>query len=103
MNEYQPQDRTHADRYWSRHGIYITYKQIGPFTKFSGEVHISSNPAENGPVNDAGALFTGEGNPKRINSQIQALAASDSSTVDYRNKDQSQTCCNAASAVNINP
>ena len=47
-----------------------------------------SNPTENGPVNAVGALFTGEGNPNRISLQIQALAASDSSTVAYRSKGQ---------------
>ena len=52
---------------------------------------ISSNPTENGPVNQAGALFTGQGNLKRINPKIQALAAANASSVDYRTKDQAQT------------
>ena len=52
---------------------------------------ISSNPTERGPVNQAGALFTGQGNLTRISPQIQVLAASNPSTVDYRTKDQTQT------------
>ena len=52
---------------------------------------ISSNPTENGPVNDAGALFTGQENLKNINPQIQALAGSNASAVDYRTKDKTQT------------
>ena len=52
---------------------------------------ISSNPTENGPVNDAGALFTGQENLKRISPQIQALAGSNASAVDYRTKDKTQT------------
>ena len=52
---------------------------------------ISSNPTEHGPVNDAGALFTGQENLKNINPQIQALAGSNASAVDYRTKDKTQT------------
>jgi len=48
---------------------------------------ISSNPTEHGPVNQVGALFTGQGNLKRISPQIQAFAASNASAVDYRNND----------------
>jgi len=44
-----------------------------------------------GPINDAGALFTGQENLKRISPQIQALAGSNTSAVDYRTKDQTQT------------
>ena len=54
-------------------------------------MRISSNPTENGPVNDAGALFTGQENLKRISPQIQALAGSNGSAVDYRTKDKTQT------------
>ena len=52
---------------------------------------ISSNPTENGPINDAGALFTGQENLKRISPQIQAFAGSNASAVDYRTKDKTQT------------
>ena len=52
---------------------------------------ISSNPTESGPVNDAGALLTGQENLKRISPQIQAFAASNASAVDYRIKDKTQT------------
>ena len=52
---------------------------------------ISSNPTEHGPVNQVGALFTGQGNLKRISPQIQASAGSNASAVGYRTKDQTQT------------
>ena len=52
---------------------------------------ISSNPTEHGPVNQVGALFAGQGNLKRISSQIQASAGSNASAVGYRTKDQTQT------------
>ena len=52
---------------------------------------INSNPTEHGPVNDAGALFAGQENLKNINPQIQALAGSNASAVDYRTKDKTQT------------
>ena len=45
----------------------------------------------NGPINDAGALFTGQENIKRISPQIQASAGSNASAVGYRTKDQTQT------------
>jgi len=54
-------------------------------------VPISSNPTEHGPINHAGALFTGQENLKNINPQIQALAGSNASAVDYRTKDKTQT------------
>ena len=52
---------------------------------------ISSNPTEPGPINHAGALFTGQENLENINPQIQALAGSNASAVDYRTKDKTQT------------
>ena len=82
---------------------FITYKQIRSFAKFSGEVPIGSNRTEHGPVNDAGALFTDQETLKRISPQIQALAASDSSAVDYRNNDPTHPCCHAALAVSVSP
>ena len=83
--------------------IYITCKQIRSFAKFSGEVPIGSNRTEHGPVNDAGALFTGQENLKNINPQIQALAGSNASAVDYRNNDPTHPCWHAALAVSVSP